>query len=154
LTKTGEGLNYTDNETLMNLKIRLRNPGSASDIHFEALSGSLISDASGFVSTVNLNVPKLIPATENVSLSVQPNPFSTRTNFIVNTQDATTYELRIYDMLGHEVMHQRNNEAMPAGSNSILLDASTLSQGVYQYRIILKSQSGELMKTGKLVVEK
>ena len=149
-----EGLNYTDNETLMNLKIRLRNPGSASDIHFEALSGSLISDASGFVSTVNLNVPKLIPATENVSLSVQPNPFSTRTNFIVNTQDATTYELRIYDMLGHEVMHQRNNEAMPAGSNSILLDASTLSQGVYQYRIILKSQSGELMKTGKLVVEK
>ena len=63
-----------------------------------------------------------------------PNPFnpSTKINFSLPKQGFVT--LKIYDVVGKEVA-KLVNEVKPAGYYSVYFNASTLSSGVYFYRI-------------------
>jgi hypothetical protein len=72
-----------------------------------------------------------------------PNPFTTYTTILLNgaTQD-NSYELRIYNVLGKEIMNKRiTQEVTP-------LETSNLPAGIYFYKMIGKDKS---VKSGKLV---
>jgi hypothetical protein len=64
-----------------------------------------------------------------------PNPFNpvTKINFAIPKTGFVT--LKIYDILGRE-MRTLVNESVKAGNYSVEFNATTLSSGVYFYRLI------------------
>lgn len=68
-----------------------------------------------------------------------PNPFnpSTTIEFMLPTDAIVT--LKIYNMLGQEVATVVDNEQIEAGEISYDFDASSLSSGVYLYRVVAQS---------------
>ncbi|MBK9334352.1 MAG: T9SS type A sorting domain-containing protein [Ignavibacteria bacterium] len=78
-----------------------------------------------------------------------PNPFNptTKINFSIPKQGIVT--LRVYDVLGKEVM-TLVNEQKPAGNYSINFSAANLSSGAYFYRL----ESGEFKDIKRMIVVK
>ena len=92
----------------------------------------------------NNNVPTKFSLSQNY-----PNPFnpSTKIKYSIPTSAFTT--LKVYDILGNEVKTLVNGQ-MQAGSHEIEFNASTLSSGVYFYKL----QSDGLIQTKKMVILK
>ena len=76
-----------------------------------------------------------------------PNPFNPSTKIKYQIADAGFVNLRVYDVLGNEVVTLINNE-MQAGSYEVEFDASNLPSGIYFYKI----QSGSFVETKKMVL--
>ncbi len=64
-----------------------------------------------------------------------PNPFNPSTVIKFGLTEATTVDLRIYDVLGREVAILVNNENLEAGSYNATFNAEGLASGIYVYRI-------------------
>jgi len=47
-----------------------------------------------------------------------------------------------------------SEQAMAAGKHTIEFNADNLPQGVYHYKMVLKTQQAETLRTGKLILEK
>lgn len=78
------------------------------------------------------------------AVTIYPNPFSTSTNIQLNdASQINSYEMRIYNVLGAEVM----NTTLSATVTTI--ETSKLTTGMYFYKIINKS--GKTVQSGKLV---
>ena len=75
-----------------------------------------------------------------------PNPFNPVTNIVYTLPTAEKVLLRIYDVLGREIKILVNEE-QTAGSHNISFDASTLSSGVYYYRL----EAGRYSQVQKMV---
>ncbi len=104
------------------------------------------------------NLVGITPITEvadNFSLSQNyPNPFnpSTKINFSIPERSFVT--MKVYDMLGKEVMQLVNNE-YSTGSYSVDMNAKGLSSGMYIYSIEARTESGKIFKdTKKLTLVK
>jgi hypothetical protein len=78
-----------------------------------------------------------------------PNPFNPKTIIKFSIPKNENVTLKLYDMLGREVMILINKE-MTAGSYSVEIDATALSSGVYLYKII----SGSYTDTKKMILMK
>jgi photosystem II stability/assembly factor-like uncharacterized protein len=78
-----------------------------------------------------------------------PNPFNPTTNVGFEVKSAGLVEIRVYDVLGREVA-TLVNEVKEPGTYSALFDASSISSGVYLYRMTAGSFTG----TKKMVVMK
>ncbi|RPI15519.1 MAG: T9SS C-terminal target domain-containing protein [Ignavibacteriae bacterium] len=63
-----------------------------------------------------------------------PNPFNPSTTINYSIPKASEVSIKVYDMLGHEVM-TLVNEQKNAGNYSVVMDASNLSSGIYLYKI-------------------
>lgn len=63
-----------------------------------------------------------------------PNPFNPTTRISFNLPERTFVELRIYNILGIEVANLVSEE-LPAGNYAEEFDASSLSSGIYLYRL-------------------
>jgi hypothetical protein len=130
---------------------------------------------SGIIETyTNITIDQFITATENggitgideKSINI-PNQFELRQNYPNPFNPATTIRytlpktqfvtLKVYDILGREVT-TLVNERQPAGSYSILFDASQIPSGLYFYKITAGNPSTGLgqgfSKTRKMVVMK
>ena len=64
-----------------------------------------------------------------------PNPFNPSTVIKFGITEATTVDLRIYDVLGKEVAVLVNNQYLEAGSYNATFNAEGLASGIYVYRI-------------------
>ncbi len=97
----------------------------------------------GLASEVIVGQPNSFMLSQNY-----PNPFNPET--IVNFQipNETRVELKIYNILGKEVMDVMNEFKSP-GFYSVKINASGLSSGVYFYRIITKDSKGVLFTDAK-----
>ncbi|MGB9664512.1 MAG: T9SS type A sorting domain-containing protein, partial [Ignavibacteria bacterium] len=89
------------------------------------------------------------PTTYSLSQNY-PNPFnpSTTINFALPKESNVT--LKVYNMIGQEVMTLLNNERMSAGYHSVKVNGSKLTSGVYIYKL----QAGEFIATKKMVLMK
>ena len=95
-------------------------------------------DAHGYVSQVavsnendrNTSIPTAIKLDQNY-----PNPFNPTTNISFSLPSTQKVTLKVYDMLGREVATLLNNKQFSAGEASVTFDASSLSSGVYLYRL-------------------
>ncbi len=63
-----------------------------------------------------------------------PNPFNPSTQIRFTLQSSDVTRLTVYDVVGREVAVLVNG-TMPAGSHSVNFDASTLTSGVYVYKL-------------------
>ncbi len=130
-TLNGRALALTANVTLQQNVIN--NPGPAVGTSIETND--------------NQNV-KTITLSQNY-----PNPFnpSTVIGFTVGTQDHASLHVRlaVYDLLGREVAVLVNGP-MSAGAHTVAFDASTLSSGMYIYRIV---SNGEQVSRRMMLVK-
>lgn len=78
-----------------------------------------------------------------------PNPFNPTTNIRFSIPKAGLVSLKIYDILGREVMDVVNTY-QDAGSYTVSLDASKLATGIYVYRL----ESGSFSSTKKMMLIK
>lgn len=78
-----------------------------------------------------------------------PNPFNPTTKIKYSIPEASQISLKIYDVLGNEVA-QLVNQEKPAGSYEVEFNASSLSSGVYFYKL----KSGSFIQTKKMIVLK
>ncbi len=78
-----------------------------------------------------------------------PNPFNPRTLIEYRLPKACHVDLRIFDLLGREMLVLVEG-MQEAGNKSVALDASGLPSGAYFYRLA----AGDFMATKKLVVVK
>jgi hypothetical protein len=145
---------FNTDDAIVYVKARIKDYTKLGQVQFEVREGSEIADAFGNVSFVDLNTPKLLASDHSVSVSVQPNPFSDRTSFVINTHESVAVEIWIYDLLGQKVQQVSTPDMLPAGTHRIDFDATTMRQGIYQYQIKIKGHSGSTSKTGKLILEK
>ncbi|MEK7263672.1 MAG: FG-GAP-like repeat-containing protein [Bacteroidota bacterium] len=64
-----------------------------------------------------------------------PNPFNPTTTIKVSVNEPAFVGLKIYNILGQEVATLLNNEFVDEGTHEIEFDASSISSGVYFYRL-------------------
>jgi hypothetical protein len=69
-----------------------------------------------------------------------PNPFNPATSIRFGITREAVVDLRIYDILGSEVMTVIAGESMQAGTYNVTIDASHLSSGTYIYTITTDGQ--------------
>ena len=79
-----------------------------------------------------------------------PNPFNPSTTINFSLAKETNVNLRVFDLLGQQVVSLVSNEFMQAGSYSYKFDASTLSSGTYIYRL----EAGDFVQTKKMTLTK
>jgi hypothetical protein len=95
----------------------------------------------------SLSVPTLAGAQEFTLAQNYPNPFNPSTVISYHVPRIVFVTLKIYDVLGREVktlVHGQQN----AGNHSIVFDASTLTSGIYFYRLL----AGTFAETKTLIV--
>jgi len=78
-----------------------------------------------------------------------PNPFNPATIIKYDIKERAFVELKIYDILGREVVVLMNKE-QNAGSYDVELNAASLPSGIYFYRL----QAGTFVETKKMVLMK
>jgi len=78
-----------------------------------------------------------------------PNPFNPSTTISYSIPKDGLVTLKVYDILGNEVVTLMNN-LQTAGTKNITFDAGDLSSGVYYYRLV----SGEFTSIKKLILMK
>ncbi|MDO9186261.1 MAG: T9SS type A sorting domain-containing protein [Bacteroidia bacterium] len=84
--------------------------------------------------------PDLESAGEVVSF--YPNPFTTSINVVINDPSQNKAELKVFNILGEEVL----NTTLIQQVNTI--EASNLSSGIYTYKVISNNKT---LQTGRLI---
>ncbi len=78
-----------------------------------------------------------------------PNPFNPSTKISYELPELTNVSLRVYDMSGREVAELVNQMQQP-GSYDVIFNASSLSSGVYFYKL----EAGGFVQTKKMILIK
>ena len=87
------------------------------------------------------------PPTEFVLYQNYPNPFNPSTRISWQSPVSSWQTLKIYDVLGNEVVTLVNEEK-PTGNYEIIFDAKNLSSGVYFYKLQISS----FVETKKMIL--
>ena len=79
-----------------------------------------------------------------------PNPFNPTTNITYSIEKQGAVSLVVYNLLGNEIARLVDNQIQTAGSHIISFDASSLSSGVYFYKL----QTNNTSVTKKMLLMK
>lgn len=85
------------------------------------------------IGTQNNEMPSAYKLEQNY-----PNPFNPSTTINYSIPSASEVSIKVFDMLGHEVM-TLVNEQKNAGNYSVNVNASNLASGIYLYKIVAGS---------------
>jgi hypothetical protein len=97
---------------------------------------------------VVIGIPKKYDLSQNY-----PNPFNPVTKIDYNLPYDSKVSIKIYDMVGREVMTLLN-EQKPAGFYTLEFNAINLSSGAYFYRIIADHDNDKFIATKKMMLVK
>ncbi|MCE1165396.1 MAG: choice-of-anchor D domain-containing protein [Bacteroidetes bacterium] len=93
-----------------------------------------------------------VPDKYNISQNY-PNPFNPVTKIDIDIPFDSKVSLKLYDITGREIKSMLNTD-MKAGYYTQLFDASSLSSGVYFYRVAMNSAKGNFSTSKKMMVIK
>ncbi|HLX12821.1 MAG TPA: T9SS type A sorting domain-containing protein, partial [Bacteroidota bacterium] len=116
-------------------------------IRLSANSGKLTLDASGTTSYALVLEPK--PTAYKLYQNF-PNPFNPATTITFDLPEQTPVTLKIFDVLGKEIVSLYTNQLLDAGSYTASFDGSGFASGLYFYRL----QAGRYTSTKKLMLMK
>ena len=89
-------------------------------------------------------------AAETVLAQNYPNPFNPETRILFTLADADEVSLVVYDLMGRQVVRLVDSRRLEAGSHELSFDGSTMSSGVYFYRL----QTSRSVQTRKMTLVK
>jgi hypothetical protein len=99
-------------------------------------------------------VNEILTDSEGFTITLNPNPFDTRTIFEMSFADPGDLSLTIYNSQG-KIVEQQNTTINSAGKYNYVFDGSGLSGGIYFYKADLTTYKGSnLIRSGKLVLVK
>ena len=81
-----------------------------------------------------------------------PNPFNPITVIKYSIPQRSIINLKIYDVLGKEVVSLIRNDLQERGNHEITFDANNVSSGIFFYQ--LNVNNGEIIQTKKLIITK
>ena len=132
------------------------------DIYFSSDSSLYLTTTDGIYKSINLgetwseielgltNIEDQNPLVKSYRLSQNyPNPFNPSTKISWQSPVAGHQTLKVYDVLGNEVA-TLVNEYRNAGSYEVDFNTSSLSSGIYFYRL----QAGSFVQTKKMILIK
>ena len=119
-------------------------PSSAMKVQFTA--NSSITDQGWAATYTSVNFTGIKENNFNETFSVFPNPFNQFATLKISSPVSERCEFIMYDMYGNSI----KEITIPPFSNSILIDAKTISNGIYFYRI---SKNNINIHKGKLVLQ-
>lgn len=111
---------------------------------FGRMGDSYLTDVTGVNEQV-VTKPTVYSLSQNY-----PNPFNPTTTINFALPKESTVTLKVYNMIGQEVMTLISNERMSSGYHSVKVDGSKLTSGVYIYKLI----AGDFVATKKMVLLK
>jgi photosystem II stability/assembly factor-like uncharacterized protein len=111
-------------------------------------SGTILYTFNSGENTVGVKEDEIIP-TEFALQQNYPNPFNPTTTIEFFIKMYCYTSLRIFNMIGREVATLVNGP-LPAGTHSVVWDASKCASGMYCYRL----QTGRFIETKKLILLK
>jgi uncharacterized repeat protein (TIGR03803 family) len=127
--------------------------------------GSLILSGNGFYGMTNIdpqfngvifdykislpNAIEEVDALDQKGIDVFPNPASTHIEYIVNSKDAESVKMNVYDVLGKNVATK--NLKLIQGQNTFTLNLSGYSKGVYLLQLVTEDGTNSMQR--KFVVE-
>jgi len=83
-----------------------------------------------------------------------PNPFNPTTNISFALPQTADVGVEIYNMLGQNVMNIPSRRFTSGANQLINIDASSLTTGLYIYRVVVRSASNMMVQTGKMTLVK
>jgi len=92
----------------------------------------------------NPEVPSKFELSQNY-----PNPFNPTTTIEFTLNDDAFVTLKIYNVLGQEVATLLNRDQLTSGANEVEFNASSMSSGVYYYRITVENVNDDGAVTGQ-----
>jgi photosystem II stability/assembly factor-like uncharacterized protein len=108
-------------------------------------------DFDGSFEYYELNSEVIIEAPNSFSLKQNyPNPFNPVTNISFSLPETGNVSLKVYNVLGNEVVSLLNSR-LNAGNHNVIFDAINFSSGVYYYRIEI---DGKFIETRQMVLLK
>jgi subtilisin family serine protease len=129
--------------------------GDTLRVAFAVAAGNNLIDLRTAISNARSKYKEFLPDSgKNITFPYNlsqnyPNPFNPSTVINYQVANAGIVSLKIYDILGREVATLING-VKPAGSYSVSFNGSSLSSGVYFYRM----KSGSFITTKKMMVLK
>ena len=104
------------------------------------------------VNTVKKQNNKVLKS-KNVALAEAfPNPANPTTTLSFNIGNSSVVTVKVYNVVGEEVAILMNNASLNKGNHEMKFDASSLSSGIYYYRIFVQTDDGESMMSVKKLV--
>ncbi len=82
-----------------------------------------------------------------------PNPFNPTTNVVFEVPQPALVSVEVYDVMGRKVLDLPATSFAP-GSGQVTIDASSLSSGIYLYRVIAEMSNKTLVKAGRMTFVK
>jgi hypothetical protein len=143
----GVGITDTLGNTTVNLDPPITEIGDAELV----VSGynCLPSSYSLIITSVENDGNKVLAPYETMLYNNYPNPFNPSTNIRFSISDLLFTTLKVYDVLGNEVVTLVNEEK-PAGSYEVNFNASMLASGIYYYRLT----AGTFAETKRMILLK
>jgi hypothetical protein len=145
-------------ETIPLAYIKVRATGlnamNLGELAFSLGGMSEIANAVAEVQTAGLIIPKLQLQQSEFYVNLFPNPARDAAYFEICLPEQAQLTLIIHDLPGKEIMRLSDNRSLDAGVNRIEFDASSLTQGIYYYRIIAVSKGNEREISGKLLINR
>jgi len=135
--------------------------GELLSINTSDATGTLIgatgfTDVQGLAYTVTGGPPVSVDDDANTTLPTEfsleqnyPNPFNPATTIKYDIKERTNVELKVFDILGREIITLVNEEKT-AGAYSVEFNATSLPSGVYFYQL----SAGNFVETKKMVLLK
>ena len=116
------------------LKIYDRTPGNTGTLKAWSLN-FLIGTTPNSIQNISSEIPKGFSFSQNY-----PNPFNPTTNIKFNVSKLSDVRIVVYDVMGREVQ-TLVNQKLQAGMYETSFDGSTLTSGVYFYKLITEGFS-------------
>jgi hypothetical protein len=99
--------------------------------------GGCVNDGAVYDSTMPIASKGMA---EGPEFAAYPNPFNPHTRIVYTLANQATVSLRLFDVMGREVMRLTDG-VIPAGQHEVTLDASSLTSGVYLARLAVDGQA-------------
>jgi hypothetical protein len=99
------------------------------------------------VADAGKDIPKVYALFQNF-----PNPFNPTTVVRFDLPRASNVRITVYNLIGQQVAVLVDQASMGAGHHEVVMDAGSISSGVYLYRIAATAENGETFSSVKKMV--
>ncbi len=132
----------------------------------DATTGTILSRASASDGSIRINNPSVTKLNMKIDVDVvvpkefalmqnYPNPFNPTTTIVFDLPKQSSVTLKIFNILGQEIVVLSENQDYLAGTHSLSLNAEQLASGVYFYQIVAKDGTNkEFRQVKKMLLMK